>query len=148
VPKYISYLCLWGQPSLTFKGHEYHAPFECNETFEDIDDEDLKVMLLSLCHLRWYRTASDTQRISTNSHQPLIFKQYLWRKAFSKELFVMGCGYLPCTNYSGVARNLSQQPARRCCQYGRDLHLIRDVVVDGDLVTARRSLPSVCQEDY
>jgi len=36
---------LWGQPSLTFKGHEYHAPFECNETFEDIDDEDLKVML-------------------------------------------------------------------------------------------------------
>ena len=26
---------LWGQPSLTFRGHEYHAPFECRESFED-----------------------------------------------------------------------------------------------------------------
>ena len=33
---------LWGQPSLTFKGHEYHAPFECHESFEDMDDEELK----------------------------------------------------------------------------------------------------------
>lgn len=33
---------LWGQPSLTFKGHEYQAPFECHESFEDIDDETLK----------------------------------------------------------------------------------------------------------
>lgn len=33
---------MWGQPALTFKGHEYHAPFECHESFEDIDDEELK----------------------------------------------------------------------------------------------------------
>ena len=33
---------LWGQPSLTFKGHEYQAPFECHESFEEIDDETLK----------------------------------------------------------------------------------------------------------
>ena len=33
---------LWGQPSITFKGHEYHAPFECHESFEGIDDEELK----------------------------------------------------------------------------------------------------------
>lgn len=33
---------LWGQPSLTFKGHEYHAPFECHESFEDMSDEELK----------------------------------------------------------------------------------------------------------
>src|SRR6185436_1539869 len=33
---------LWGQPSLSFKGHEYHAPFECNESFEDMDDETLR----------------------------------------------------------------------------------------------------------
>jgi len=25
---------LWGQPSLTFKGHEYHAPFECNKSLK------------------------------------------------------------------------------------------------------------------
>lgn len=33
---------LWGQPSLTFKGHEYHAPFECSKSFESIDDAQLQ----------------------------------------------------------------------------------------------------------
>ena len=33
---------LWGQPSLTFKGHEYQVPFEAHETFEGIDDEELR----------------------------------------------------------------------------------------------------------
>jgi protease I len=33
---------LWGQPSLTFKGHEYHAPFECHESFETISDAELQ----------------------------------------------------------------------------------------------------------
>jgi protease I len=28
---------LWGQPYLTFKGHEYQAPFECHESFENMD---------------------------------------------------------------------------------------------------------------
>jgi protease I len=32
---------LWGQASLTFKGHEYKAPFECNESFEGMDDDQL-----------------------------------------------------------------------------------------------------------
>ena len=32
---------LWGQPSLTFKGHEYKAPFECTESFEGMDDDHL-----------------------------------------------------------------------------------------------------------
>src|SRR5438876_1560234 len=33
---------LWGQPSLTFTGHEYKVPFECRESFEDMDDETLR----------------------------------------------------------------------------------------------------------
>lgn len=33
---------LWGQPSLTFYGHEYKAPFECRETFENMSDEELR----------------------------------------------------------------------------------------------------------
>ena len=28
---------LWGQPSLTFTGHEWRAPFEAHESFEDAD---------------------------------------------------------------------------------------------------------------
>ncbi|HYW78454.1 MAG TPA: DJ-1/PfpI family protein [Thermoguttaceae bacterium] len=33
---------MWGQPSITFKGHEYHAPFECHESFEGMDDDMLR----------------------------------------------------------------------------------------------------------
>jgi protease I len=32
---------LWDQPSLTFFGHEYKAPLQCQESFEDISDEQL-----------------------------------------------------------------------------------------------------------
>src|SRR5437867_454910 len=33
---------LWGQPSLTFLGHEYRAPFVCRESFENMTDEELR----------------------------------------------------------------------------------------------------------
>jgi protease I len=32
---------LWGQPSLTFLGHEYRAPMSVHETFEGMSDEEL-----------------------------------------------------------------------------------------------------------
>src|SRR5437763_12606999 len=33
---------LWGQPSLTFTGHEYKIPFKVSETFEHMDDQTLR----------------------------------------------------------------------------------------------------------
>lgn len=33
---------LWGQERLTFTGHEYKIPFECSESFENMDDDTLK----------------------------------------------------------------------------------------------------------
>src|SRR5207302_1465592 len=33
---------LWGQPSLTFYGHEYKVPFDCRESFENMDDATLR----------------------------------------------------------------------------------------------------------
>src|SRR4030066_1546741 len=33
---------LWGQPSLTFYGHEYKAPFQCDRSFEDMSDQELR----------------------------------------------------------------------------------------------------------
>lgn len=33
---------MWGQESLTFTGHEYKIPFECRESFENMEDETLK----------------------------------------------------------------------------------------------------------
>ena len=32
---------LWGQPSITFRGHEEKYPFECRESFEGMDDQTL-----------------------------------------------------------------------------------------------------------
>ena len=33
---------LWGQPALTFLGHEYRAPLECRMSFEGMDDATLR----------------------------------------------------------------------------------------------------------
>ncbi|MEU1289232.1 DJ-1/PfpI family protein [Kitasatospora sp. NPDC005856] len=33
---------LWGQPSLTFTGHEYHIPFTVDGDLESVDDERLR----------------------------------------------------------------------------------------------------------
>lgn len=33
---------LWGQPKLTFLGHEYKIPMECNKSFENMSDEQLR----------------------------------------------------------------------------------------------------------
>jgi len=33
---------LWGQPFLTFKGHEQHYPFEAHESFVDMPDAELR----------------------------------------------------------------------------------------------------------
>ncbi len=33
---------LWGQEKLTFYGHEYRAPMECHESFENMDDDTLR----------------------------------------------------------------------------------------------------------
>lgn len=33
---------LWNQPSITFTGHEYKAPFTCSESFENMSDDELK----------------------------------------------------------------------------------------------------------
>lgn len=32
---------LWGNPGITFQGHELKAPFFCSESFEDLTDKDL-----------------------------------------------------------------------------------------------------------
>ena len=33
---------LWGQPRITFHGHEYKVPFEASESFEGMSDADLQ----------------------------------------------------------------------------------------------------------
>ena len=37
---------LWGNAAITFKGHEYHAPFECSGDLETLDLDSLAALIV------------------------------------------------------------------------------------------------------
>jgi protease I len=130
---------LWGQPSITFKGHEYHAPFECNESFEDMDEETLKSFAAIIVpsgmvsdRLRYTEDVTQvppaTEFLKRAFAQPSILKGIichgLWLVAPTPEL-VKG-RTLTCHN------NLHGDAIAYGAHYRNE-----DVVIDGDLVTGR-----------
>ncbi|MEN8174732.1 MAG: DJ-1/PfpI family protein [Pseudomonadota bacterium] len=130
---------LWGQPSITFKGHEYHAPFECHESFEDLDDAALRSFAAVIVpsgivadRLRYTEDLSKlppaTEFLARAFAEPDILKGIichgLWLTAPATEL-VRGRRLTCHPNLHGDA-----------IAYGADF-VDEDVVVDGDLVTGR-----------
>ena len=130
---------LWGQPSITFKGHEYHLPFECNESFEDIDATSLKTYSAIIVPAGM---VSDRLRYTedVNKASPAVeflkraFAQKdiikgiichgLWLVAPAPEL-VKGRKIVVHNNLLGDAKNMGA------------IYVDEDIVVDGDLVTGR-----------
>jgi protease I len=130
---------LWGQPSITFKGHEYHAPFECHETFETIDDAELRTYSAIIVPSA---IVSDRLRYTEDIHQlppataflkrtfaePSILKGIIchgmWLVAPVPEL-VRGRPVTCHNNLHGDVVNMGA------------IYTDQDVVVDGDLVTGR-----------
>jgi len=130
---------LWGQPSITFKGHEHRMPFECNRSFEDLDDEALGEYAAVIVpagmvadRLRWTEdigklppATAFMQRAFAN---PDVLKGIichgLWLMAPTPEL-VRGRRLVCHNNLHGDAINMGA------------VYVNEDVVVDGDLVTAR-----------
>jgi protease I len=130
---------LWGQPALTFKGHEYHAPFVCNESFETIDAAALKtydaIIVPSGMVADRLRYTEDLKKLPPATAfiqrafaEPSILKGIichgLWLVAPVPEL-VRGRPVVCHPNLYGDARNMGAE------------YVDQDVVVDGDLVTAR-----------
>lgn len=130
---------MWGQPSITFKGHEYQAPFECHESFENMDDETLRSFSAIIVpsgmvsdRLRY----TDNVRVLPPATQFLcrafaeksilkgIICHGLWLVAPLPEL-VRGRPLVCHNNVHGDAVNMGA------------VYTDRDVVVDQDLVTAR-----------
>jgi protease I len=130
---------LWGQKSITFKGHEHQLPFECNESFENMDDatlrsysaiivpagmvadrlrytEDIKKLPPAVEFLK--RVFADKNIIKG------IICHGLWLVAPMPEL-VKGRRLVVHNNLLGDAKNMGA------------VYVDEDVVVDGDLVTAR-----------
>ncbi|MFO7322422.1 MAG: DJ-1/PfpI family protein [Chloroflexota bacterium] len=130
---------LWGQPYLTFKGHEYHIPFECHESFENMDDETLRsfsaIIVPSAMVSDRLRYTEDINKLAPAVEfikrafaEPDIIKGIIchgmWLISPVPEL-VRGRRVVGHINLLGDIRNMGA------------IYTDEDVVVDGDLVTAR-----------
>lgn len=130
---------LWGNESLTFKGHEYHVPMECRGSFENMSDEELNSYGAIIVpagmvadRLRWTEDVKKlppaTEFLARAFANKKIIKGIichgLWLVAPKTEL-VKGRRLTCHNNLIGDAR-----------AYGAE-YVNEDLVVDKDLVTAR-----------
>ncbi|MGK3986304.1 DJ-1/PfpI family protein [Sorangium sp. So ce136] len=130
---------LWGQSSLTFKGHEWHIPFECRESFEGMSDDVLRSYSAIIVpsgmvadRLRYptdvHQLAPATELLKRAFAEPTILKGIIchgmWLMSAVPEV-VRGRRAVVNNNLIGDARNM-----------GIDF-VDQDLVVDRDLVTAR-----------
>jgi protease I len=130
---------LWGQPGLTFAGHEYKAPFYCHESFEGMSDEELRSYSAIIVpsafvsdRLRYTedlsKLAPAVQFIQRAFAEPGILKGIIchgmWLVSPLPEL-VRGRQVVAHPNLYSDVRNMGA------------IYTDQDVVVDGDLVTAR-----------
>lgn len=130
---------LWGQPSLTFFGHEYKAPLQCQESFENVSNEQLggfdAVIVPSGMVADRLRYTEDVTKLppateflqrafANSSILKGIICHGLWLLASAPEL-VRGRPVVSHNNLFGDVRNMGA------------IYTDQDVVVDGDLVTGR-----------
>lgn len=130
---------LWGQPAITFTGHEFRAPVVCTESFESIGDDELAEYSAIIVpsgmvadRLRYTedpnRPPPATQFLARAFAHPSILKGIichgLWLVAPMPQL-VRGRRLTVHNNLIGDAR-----------AYGA-VYVDDDLVVDRDLVTAR-----------
>ena len=78
---------LWGQERLTFAGHEWKVPFEVDESFEDMDDDDAALATTRSSSRRaWSPTGSATPRTSSKLPPATEFLQ----RAFAEPAILKG----------------------------------------------------------
>jgi deglycase len=130
---------LWGNKQITFTGHEWRVPFVATESFEGLNDDDLRTFDALIVpsgmvadRLRYTedvtRTPPATELLRRAFAEPKILKGIichgLWLVAPAPEL-VRGRELTVHNNLLGDARNMGAR------------YVDADVVVDGDLVTGR-----------
>ena len=130
---------LWGQPSLTFLGHEYQAPFYCDKSFEGMSDAELRsyaaIIVPSGMVSDRLRYTDDVRKLPPATEflqrafaEPGILKGIIchgmWLVSPVPEL-VRGRKVVVHNNLYGDAVNMGA------------IYTDQDVVVDGDLVTGR-----------
>ncbi len=130
---------LWGQSSITFTGHDYKIPFECRESFENMDDATLRsyaaIIVPSAIVSDRLRYTEDVHKLSPASEfliRAFAEKQILkgiichgmWLVAPTPEL-VRGRPVTCHNNLIGDIRNMGA------------IYTDQDVVEDNDLITGR-----------
>ena len=130
---------LWGQTSITFYGHEYRVPFVCSESFEDINDEELKSYSAIIVPAGM---VSDRLRYTEDINKLSPAVEFI-RRAFANKNIVKG---IICHGMWLVAPVPELVRGKRIVVHNNLLgdvknmgaiYVDEDVVVDGDLVTAR-----------
>ncbi|OEH93833.1 DJ-1/PfpI family protein [Bacillus solimangrovi] len=130
---------LWGQDELQFHGHEYKAPIQCNESFEEMSDEELNsydaIIIPS-------GIVADRLRYSEDVTQIPPASQFM-KRAFENENIIKGIichGMWLMSPISDVIRGrrvtVHNNLISDARQYGLE-YCNEDIVVDGDLVTGR-----------
>jgi protease I len=130
---------LWGQPYIMFKGHEEHYPFECRESFENMDDATLRSFSAIIVPSG---IVSDRLRYTDDPNKMSPATEFL-KRAFAEKSILKG---IICHGMWLVAPAPELVKGRRVTvhnnligdakAYGA-IYADEDVVVDGDLVTAR-----------
>jgi protease I len=130
---------LWGQPRLTFTGHEHKMPFEVSESFEGMSDDELRSYAAIIVpsaivsdRLRYTedvnRPAPAVELLRRAFAEPSIVKGIIchgmWLVSPAPEL-VRGRPVVCHNNLIGDVRNMGA------------VYTDQDVVIDDDLVTAR-----------
>ena len=130
---------LWGQERITFTGHEWRVPFDVDESFEGMDDEELRgydaVIVPSGMVADRLRYTEDIAKLPPATEflkrafaEPSVLKGIIchgmWLVAPAPEL-VRGRRVVAHNNLLGDVKNMGAE------------YVDEDVVVDGDLVTGR-----------
>ena len=130
---------LWNQPSLTFYGHEYKAPFQCHETFEGMSDEELRNYAAIIVPSAM---VSDRLRYTEDLRQLAPAVQFI-KRAFAEKEIIKGIICHGMWLVSPAPELVRGRPVvAHPNLYGDVLnmgarYIDQDVVVDGDLVTGR-----------
>jgi len=116
---------LWGQSSLTFTGHENKAPFECHESFENMDDAALAnfsaIIVPSAIVADRLRYTEDINQLPPATR---FMQRAFANKKILKGIICHGMWLVASAPELGARpqSRCTQQPYRRCAQYGSDLH--------------------------
>lgn len=130
---------LWGQERLTFYGHEYKAPMECWESFEDMTNEELSTYSAIIIPSGM---VSDRLRFTEDIDKLPPAVEFL-KRAFAQKNIIKG---IICHGLWLMAPAPQLIRGRRLVCHNNLLgdakaygaaYVNNDVVIDDDLITAR-----------